>query len=322
MATLQNLLTNTPIVIDIKIEGADNVSKQLKGVTRQLVQLGASSRRTMNELNTLEMALNKQVVSLGALATALYGVGYASLSLMKKGIQLNRMIEAQTLGISALISANTKLTLSNGLQANSYDRLIFSQEKAYQTVMKIKKASTDTVATFPELLDIFNNAIGRALSSGKSMGKDLDEIIDNTIKLAIRFSNIAGSIGMPMRMVREEIRSTIEGNITVNTRIAKMLNITNQAINEARKKENGLVKYLNKQLQDFDVLETEMTFNKLVAKISDSFDTIRTEASKPLFNELYDQLTNVNDWLNDNKSHIIDYLNTLSKYSITVGYAF
>ena len=305
-------MPNNNLEIVINLSGANQVSAQLRNVNNSLSNLQNTSSQASSQTEQLGASFASTVKKIALVGGSVTLLTSQLKSFIQQGIELNRAIESQTLGIGALINANTTLVTKSGEVVNSFDRFLLAGEKARETLLKIKKASVETVATFPQLTEIFNQAIGGTLSAGKSMGETTEEIIDNTIKIAQRITNIAGSIGMPMRMVNEEIRSIINGTITMNSTIAKMLHKTNADINKAKKEVGGLITYLNEKLSDFDVLQTETTFDKVVARITDSLDTIRLEATKPLFDDLYSQLIDLEEFFRENKTEII--------YTIKIGY--
>ena len=269
----------------------------------------------------------------------------------EKGIRLNKMLEDQRNNIASIISGNIDImptvtetvvikeikkpdfdTTNIGYSSDtskiidisedsykdetkkltSYEKFLLSTEKSQKILKQLKEESIKTVATFPELVEIFNNALTPALTnSTQAMGKTLEETIQNTIKLSKRFANIGGAMGMSMDMINEEIRSTLEANITKDTRIAKMLGITNADIKAAKQQVNGLVDFLNEKLGYYDVLEEETTYSKTLNTLKDSIDELMIETSKPLFDDLYVQLATLSDYLRDNAGDIVDSFNEI-----------
>jgi hypothetical protein len=282
-------------------------------ILRGVDSLNTSLRSTDGNIGTL-------ISSFGLWALAITPVVIGVKEIIAGGIELNRTIQSNTLGIGALMSANTEF--QNSLNATSYDKFLLASSSAEKTLMDIKKASIETSATFPQLTEIFNNAYGLILGAGKAFGSTTEEITQNTIQFSKRMSNIAGAIRMPMYQVAEEIRSIAENSLTIQSRIGKgLLGLTNKMIIEAKKTEGGLVKLLDETLSDFDVLENEMTFDKGVARMQDAFDTIRIEASKPLFNELERAIFDFVDVLNNNSEEIIGFFTGFTKVVSVLGNA-
>ena len=135
----------------------------------------------------------------------------------------SKMIEDNTSGIAALISANTRMALSNGQMVNSYEKFQIASGKAASIMEELRVASTKTYATFPQLTGIYQQMIGHTMSMGDSMGKTVNEISTNTIELSKILSNIGGAIGMEMQKVNEEARSIISGSVSTDSLIAMMV---------------------------------------------------------------------------------------------------
>ena len=247
-------------------------------------------------------SLVRHIRQVETLVVSVYGLKRAYDTLLGSGISLHRQIESQTAGIAALITANTRLASGSKDLAKHFK---IASQTAEQTMKKIKTASVETAATFPELTAIFQQAVGGALGAGKAMGDTIEKQIDNTITLAKRMSNIASAIGMPMAQVNEEIRSIIEGTTDINSRIAKMIGITNEEIRKAKTEKDGLVKYLNEKLKPFDALADIQSFDRLLARIKDKIDNIKLEATEEAFKEIKKHLKDVDAWLAKNNGEIV-----------------
>ena len=247
-------------------------------------------------------SLVRHIRQVETLVVSVYGLKRAYDVLLGSGVNLHRQIESQTAGIAALITANTRLASGSKDLAKHFK---IASQTAEQTMKKIKTASVETAATFPELTAIFQQAVGGALGAGKAMGDTIEKQIDNTITLAKRMSNIASAIGMPMAQVNEEIRSIIEGTTDINSRIAKMIGITNEEIRKAKTEKDGLVKYLNEKLKPFDALADIQSFDRLLARIKDKIDNIKLEATEEAFKEIKKHLKDVDAWLAKNNGEIV-----------------
>jgi len=200
-------------------------------------------KRELIGLKNNNSAMNDNVRILRQMGT-LVGVYYAATTAFQAtlgaGIQVNRMVEDNTSGIAALLSSSTKMVDSNGNVLTSLEKFQMGLGVASDTMEDLRLASVKTYATFPQLTEIFQQAIGQTLAMGDSFGTTTDQIIENTVILSQRMSNIAGSIGMPMDKAREEIRSLLSGNASTDSLIATMIfgspTAANKAIKEAKTK--------------------------------------------------------------------------------------
>jgi len=305
-AQIASLLTREMVkqkrVIDEK-----NISRKAEIALSNKIRKGYDKERAAIEKNTgsrqKENAVRRSagtiiirhIRQLESLIVAYYAVSSATDILIGQGVELNKKIEDSTTGIGALISANTQ-------GASSVQKFTASMALSSQTVRDIKKASVETAATFPQLTEAFQQAIGSALSAGQSMGATTQEAIDNTIYMAKQMTNIAASIGMPMVQLNEEIRSLMEGTADQNSRIAKMIfgsaKNANQQVREAKETAGGLNELMRGVMEPFEQLSAQRTFSRLKARMTDAFDTIKIEATKPLFEDFKDQIEKTTKYVN------------------------
>ena len=184
-------MSKKELLVSIKIDSETGKVVALNGAFKQI-------ESTIKQATSTTDKFLKRLTDMAHVVTGIYIVDKA-LETVKKtleetvvaGVKLNKTIEDARAGIAALIAANTK-------GVTDIHKFNVALSMSSDILQKIKKASVDTAATFPQLTEIFNQAIGGALSAGKSFGKNTEEVINNTIKLAQRMSNIANAIGMPM----------------------------------------------------------------------------------------------------------------------------
>jgi len=281
-------------------EEYNNRKKGTQIIRKEKAAVDSSNKSRMKEdaiRRSLSTTIVRHIRQVESMIVGYYLLTRAIRSIAGAGVELNKTIQDSTIGIAALIASNTK-------GANVMERFQIATSMAEATVKKLKKAAIETAATFPQLTEIYQQAIGGALAAGKSMGDSIEEISDRTIKLSQRLSNFASAIGMPMVQVNEEIRSIIEGTIDQNSRIAKMLHMTNEEIKKAKESADGLWKYLNDKLQASDAMQDVETFTRGMARLQDAIDTVRIEATKPIFDDLQKGLYNAAKSLNEQSKEI------------------
>lgn len=271
-------------------------AKRLENEHRAIDKVTNSMKKEDAVRRSAGTSIIRHIRQVESLIVAMYGLNRAYVGTVGRGIDLNRQIESSIAGIAALISANTTLIGST----NGLDKFNAAMEMSRNVILYIKKAAVDTAATFPELTMVFQQAIGGALGAGKAMGETTEEIISNTINLSKRMTNIASAIGMPMVQVNEEIRSLIEGTIDINSRISKMIGITNKEVNEAKERAGGLVEYLNEKLRDFDRLAGINTLDRSLARLKDAYDTIVIDGTAKFFEQYKGQINKLVKYLQDN----------------------
>ena len=289
-------------VIREKNKEASATNKVTSAINKSTASRKKENAERRKGINTLVRHIRR----VESLIVSYYALNKAGSLLIKDGIMLNKTIEDGKVGIGALITANTTLADSMGNQLTPAERFQASMMKSEQTIQALKKASIATSATFPELTSVFQVAIGKAFGAGDAMGQTVDDVINNTIKLSQRLTNIAGSTSMEMFKVTQEIRAILAGDITKDAEIAQMLGITSDDIAEAKKSVGGLAKFLEEKLAVFDVLETEKTFSKSLARMTDAMDTVRLEATKPIFDDLAGAMDDIAIFMKENKDDIVE----------------
>lgn len=225
------------------------------------------------------------------LVIAYYALSRAYTATIGLGIETNRMMEDNTSGVAALLSANTQMVLSNGQVVNSYEKFVLGQKLAKQTMEDLRVASVDTFATHKQLTQLFQQSIGHTLGMGQAFGTTVDEITKNTIKFTQSMSNIGGSVGMEMQKVQEEVRSMLSGNVSTDSLLAVMLfgNPTeaNKAIKEAKTKgPNAVSDMLTNMMKAFEPLKEIQSYSRTLLELEDSWTHMMKELTKPIFEDL------------------------------------
>jgi len=258
----------------------------------------------------------RHIRQLESLVVAYYAITRGYQATVGIGLEVNRMMEDNTSGIAALLSANTQMVLSNGQMVNSYEKFQIGQQVATQTMEDLRKASVKTYATFPQLTEIFQQAIGQTLSMGDAFGSTVEEINQNTIKLSQRMSNIGGAIGQPMDRIREEIRSLLSGNASTDSLIATMIfgspGEANKAVRDAKTRgKDGLTKMLDSMLEPFDILEDVDSYTRSLLQLEDAWSQTMAAMSEPIFEDLKVTFKELADDINENKDEITKTFNDI-----------
>ena len=246
---------------------------------RKVIELEKQSIASKNNLEKSTSNLANTTIRYlrwaGTIAGAVYAGKRAWDATIGSGIAVNKIIENNTYGIAALISANTQMVDSLGNTLTPLQKFVMGQEDAKKVLAELRKESVKTAATFPQLIEIFQQGIGKTLSMGDSFGATTEEIEKNTIKLSARMSNFANAIGMPMDRVKEEMRSLVSGNASTDSLISTIIfgspGEANSAIREAEKKVNGVAELLDKKFTPFDILADTKTFDKSILSIQDAW---------------------------------------------------
>lgn len=186
-------------------------------------------------------------------------------TLIGRMVTFNQTVESATLGIASLITASGGVRNALGDSVGSSKALALAQKEAARQTQLLRRDGLRTAATFEQLVDTFQIAIGPGLAAGL----DLDEIRRFTVQV----SQAAAAAGVAQNQLSEEIRSILSGTIQQRTtRLAAVLGITNEDIRRA--KEAGvLIDFLNEKFQAF-TQAGEVALNTFAALSSNAADAI------------------------------------------------
>lgn len=295
-----------------RLEVEKTASKVAQSASREVIAQEKVTHGNYKEdasRRALSTSIVRHIRQLESLAVAYYSLTSAYNATFGAGVKLNRQYETGSLGIAAILASKTSMVNANGVEANGYEKLKAMQTLTSDIMDKIKKAELETPASFEQMVGFYQQAIGHALASGKAFGNNLSEISDNTILLTKRMSNIGSSMGMSMDRINEEIRSLMSGNASSDSMIAMMLfgspSKANDAVKEAKKRVGGLTELFNGVMSPYDALANTMTFDKALARLQGTIASVQKEASKPLFDDMFKGLQDLQKYVDQNKDELV-----------------
>jgi len=147
--------------------------------------------------------------------------------LTKTAIDYNSAIEKTKLGIASLITASGELTDSQGRVLQGQEALNAAMVQSSKIQKQIQVDNLRTNATFQQLVETFQIALGPGLSA--------DLTLEEIQKLSVGVAQAGAALGVPMNQLSEEIRSLIQGTGTLkNSRIEFNIGLNNAMIRTAR----------------------------------------------------------------------------------------
>lgn len=195
-------------------------------------------------------------------------------------INFNRVLEQSQVGISALFVAVGKVQNAQGETVTGAKAFALAQGEAKRQAALLRQESLRTAATFEELVQTFQVAVGPGLSAGF----DVNQIR----KFTVQVSQAAAAVGLSQQELSEEIRSLLTGSITPrSTRIATALGITNKDIKQAKDAGN-LADFLTRKFSAFGIAANESlnSFDTLFKNVRDSLEQLIGTGSIGFFEEL------------------------------------
>lgn len=152
----------------------------------------------------------------------------------------------------------------------------------------LRRESLKSVATFQELLTIFQTISATGYSAGLST--------EQLVRLTVLVSNAVKAMGLDLNQAAQEARDLIQGTIDINSQLAKSLGITSEIVQEWREA-GTLYENITTSLQGFAnaSLHMQNTLSGIISNLKDAFDVITEISSKPLFDALKKDLKSILD---------------------------
>ncbi|KWF99096.1 hypothetical protein [Burkholderia cepacia] len=197
----------------------------------------------------------------------------------KKGIDMNAANESSQLGIRTLILSLYDVRDATGQLAQGPERIGMAAQEATKQILLLKQAGLETAATGKQLQDAFV----QGLSAGAKMGLSIDQIRQLTIQIV----QAAGTLGVPMYQLNQEVRSLLSGQIDHNSTVATALGLTNQQIKQW-KEQGTLAEQLTAKMKDFSDAgkEAQSTWTATLSNIQDATGIVLGQMTKPAFDNL------------------------------------
>ncbi|CAJ6204648.1 prophage tail length tape measure protein [Burkholderia pseudomallei] len=197
----------------------------------------------------------------------------------KKGIDMNAANESSQLGIRTLILSLYDVRDATGQLAQGPERIGMAAQEATKQILLLKQAGLETAATGKQLQDAFV----QGLSAGAKMGLSIDQIRQLTIQIV----QAAGTLGVPMYQLNQEVRSLLSGQIDHNSTVATALGLTNQQIKQW-KEQGTLAEQLTAKMKDFSDAgkEAQSTWTATLSNIQDATGIVLGQMTQPAFNNL------------------------------------
>jgi len=291
--------------LDIK-----NLEKGIKKSEKELKKISKHTKSTAQSFQLLNNNMVRSIRRMETVAVAAYTVYKAFDKIIVAGVRLNQQYEDQALGISALVTAKTKMIKLNGDEVGSYDQFIAVQAKMSGVMDDIKKAALLTPASFQQMVGFYQQAIGHAITANGTFGKSIEDVSNNTIQFTQRMSGLGAAMGMEMNKVNEEIRSIMSGNASTDSLLALVLfgspKEANAAVKNAKKSTEGLSDLLLGLLKPFENLETVDTYTKSMAQLGATLDEIRKQSMHPFFEDIKRYSKVIKQFLLENMDEFIE----------------
>lgn len=200
----------------------------------------------------------------------------ALLSPLKRGLDFNREMDTSEVGIANVLAK------FGDLNAEA------AKAEAAKAMQQLIELEPKTAGTMSSLVQGFMATLAPAQAAGMSVQQNID--------LVGRFANALANAGIPAEQLGQEMRSIMSGNITADSAIAKVLNLTNADVANAKQAGNlydMLVAKMGKLGEAGD--SAAVTLSSLTS----AYDKALASFTKPLFEKLIEQAKQITPLLTD-----------------------
>lgn len=136
----------------------------------------------------------------------------------------NVRLQEQLLSTQASLAATNKVVVQGQQIKDPYSAIQALQAPVAQAIKELRKGSLELVGvTSSELVPLFQIVAQEASLIGASL--------EDTTKLSLSFAASLGTLQIPLAQARQEIVSLLQGQITMDSQLAKSLGITNAQVN-------------------------------------------------------------------------------------------
>lgn len=203
---------------------------------------------------------------------------------VRSALQFSQLVNASRIGIAGLVSTLGQVKDAQGNVLSGAEAFNASIAVSRKLQQQLLKDAIRTTATYKELLDVFQIAVGPGLAAGLNL--------DQIRQLSVLVSQAATALQIPQVQLSEEIRALLTGQIRQGqSRLATSILLTPEQVRRF-KAQGTLFQELQRRLQGFDIAAeaTARTAGGALLRVSDAIQLVLGQAAKPLENSALLQL--------------------------------
>lgn len=192
-------------------------------------------------------------------------------SLAKRGFEFNVQMNGATDGIASVLAKFQDLNKEA------------AKREANKAIAQLVELEPKVAGGLGDLVEGFMATISASQSAGVT--------VQQNIELVGKFANALSRINLPMQQLSQEMRSIFTGNITADSALAKVLQISNADIEKA-KQTGQLFQFLTDKIGPLG--EAGDTFSVRWSTLNSTIDKTAGSLTKPMFDQAFASLTKLN----------------------------
>ena len=241
------------------------------GITQELGRMREEARGAQGPFRRLFRVM----LAYAAARAVFHGLSSA----LRAAIGFSKQLEDAQLGVAAVLTSVGKIATPAGI-ATGMEALEVASSLSREQLAKLRIEGLRTSATFKQLAETFQVAVGPGIRAGLSL--------DFVREFTVRISQAAAAIGLAQDQLNEEIRSILGGTVNQRfTRIAAVLDITNEDIKRARQL-GTLQEFLTKKFDAFRFSGEAalQNFTQIISNLKEALELVGGEGTQALFDQL------------------------------------
>lgn len=285
---------------------ANNLQGALGAVTAGLREIGGS-REAFVLLGGLRRTLGGAAAQIAQVTAEIgqIGLGVQFLeSLLQRGpfrllIGQNIELQEQLLATRTALIATNDVLVDGARITDNFAALNALELPVSNLIKQLRVDTLDLVGvTSQEVVPL----VGLVAQQATNIGASFKDVKD----LSVDFAAALGAAGIPLAFAREEVRSILTGQVTINTQLATQLNLNNQLL-QTWISQGTLIENLRERLSGARAgqLVAARTINGVLSNIQEVFEEVSRVAGEPLLDPLVDRFTNFYNTLRSQQDQLI-----------------
>lgn len=260
---------------------------------------------TAKLVSGMEKAQSVMTKSVGNMTSALKGLAAAYISFesvkgfVTTGLEYNRMMEQQIIGMQRMIVATSQDVSAKGKQLSLTEKYIMAADEAKTTMAELEAINAQTPHTLGQTVQIYN----AMYASMKNAGASSEEMIQLTKEISMATSNM--DFGAVLSGVDGLATGTVEASSDFG-RFMSSLGLTNEEL----KNSENVIELVHEKLGQMTLSADSM--DEATSNLTNSFEKFAGKANEPLFDLIKEDIKSMSKAMDESNQTLLDFVYFLS----------
>lgn len=267
-----------------------------------LIDVQADTQKLVSGMEKAQSIMTKSV---GNMTDTIKGLAAAYLSFesvkgfVSTGLEYNRMMEQQVIGMQRMIVATSQDVSAKGKQLSLTEKYILAADEAKTTMEELEAINAETPHTLSQTVQIYN----AMYASMKNVGASQKDMIQLTKEISMATSNL--DFGAVLSGVDGLANGTIEASSDFG-RFMASLGITNEVL----KNSDNVMELVHQKLGQ--MTESADSMDEATSNLTNSFEKFAGQASEQHFDLIKDDIKAITKAMEESNQTLLDFVYFLS----------